>query len=277
MVGGQYKPVDIAQYALFQYGRLKAGYPEAETSFLNQARYLMRAQRPDGSYIYETPVPEYGAGPCWSSAMAQGEAISVLLRAWLWTGDDRFKAAAQSAAQPLCLDTRHGGVAYLRNGDVFFEEVATPDPCHILNGHLFAAFGIWELLRVRLGNELLRNIFAASLETLSQWITLFDAEAWSYYDLAVDTTGARHLALLLYHNFHIAQLRVFAAMTGNAVFDVTASRWESALASFAQRVRLWSYGARVVARALLKRLGVGGSMRWMPMPIEAIGEAMPAS
>jgi|SRR5579872_103100 len=267
LIGGVYKPADIAQYALSQHEALCEGFVQAKPMFLAQARYLQRAQRDDGSYPYTQPNPEYSAASGWISAMAQGEAASVLMRAWVLTQDQDLKNAAEKALVPLRKDVARGGASFIRGSSVFFEEVATPNPCHILNGHLFAAFAIWEAVQIGLADEELKNLHAVSISTLGRWLDLYDAGGWSYYDLATDLEGQRHLASLFYHQFHISQLEVYGAMTGVLQFTRKAMLWRRAVGQLSARVRVWQYGLRVVANALTRKLLGRKRAAWEPMQL----------
>jgi len=245
LIDGRYNPVDIAQFALTCFQR-------RPQTFLKQADFLRDAQRLDGGYPYEIALPPYGAASGWLSAMAQGEAASVLLRAFWTTDDRRYADAALRALEPLLRDVRDGGVSFLRGNDVFFEEVAV-DPHHILNGHLFAAFGLWEAIRAGVADAPLIALHDRAVDTLLRWLPDFDSGGWSCYDLAVDERGERHLAPLGYHHFHIAQLRVYAVMTGRAAFAKQADRWEAALREKSVRRRVWSYGAYWLLNAIQRK------------------------
>ena len=80
-----YHPIRIAQFALHRFGVWHdTSDASARKDVLDQAAWL-RDRQEDGAraglYRFEFPWTKYGAGTGWSSAMAQGEAISVLLRA----------------------------------------------------------------------------------------------------------------------------------------------------------------------------------------------------
>lgn len=271
---GQYLPVTIAQFAFHEYARYAASEAnDAKVRFLAQAEYFVRAQRADGGYPYEEPLPDYGATAGWLSGMAQGEAASVLLRAHSLTNDERFRDAGVRALEPLKHDTRAGGASFIRDGAVFFEEVATPEPCHILNGHLFAAFGVWEYARLGLGSADVRLLHEDAAKTLARWLRRFDDDGWSLYDLAIGESGARHIAPLWYHHFHIAQLNVYAQMTGNPLFHDMADRWERALGDIGVRARVWRRNATYLARDVRRRLaGKPRAAFSAPDPRTLIGE-----
>ncbi len=144
---GSYNHVSIAQFALHQYERARED-ERARIAFFRHAGYLRDALEVDGTLRFPFSLPDYDLQPGFISAMAQGEAVSVFLRAYALGNDERYMDAARSALVPLERSTDSGGATLMRGNDVFFEEV--PDlPTHILNGHLWAAFGVWEACRVR--------------------------------------------------------------------------------------------------------------------------------
>ncbi len=253
--GSYYNTVRISQYALFHHARwVKTRDRDARRRFLDQATHLVNAQQHDGGYPYPIPLPAYGAESGWLSGMAQGEAASVLLRAYAETGDKTYIEKGRRALGPLRTDVAHGGAAYIRGGDVFFEEVATKAPCHILNGHLFAAFAVWEYGKFGFGDDEFAMLHEKAVDTLRRWIWRYDAGGWSCYHLGADAHGRRHYAPLWYHHFHIAQLRVYGAMTGIDAFRRVADRWDFALSNLRVRARVWRYHAQLIARGASRRI-----------------------
>ncbi len=265
-LGSYRNPVQIAQFALTQYALAYDGHHMARARFLAQADWLIEAQRLDGGYPYPIALPAYNAAPGWLSGMAQGEAASVLLRAYSLTQDPRYRDAGLRALAPLRRDVRDGGASFLRDGAVFFEEVAAQPECHILNGHLYAAFAVWEYVRFGLGDEDLAHLHANAVETLKRWLPAYDAGGWSCYDLAIDDAGRRHYAPLWYHHFHIAQLRIYALMTATPAFAAMAERWNEALERNDVRARVWRYNAKSLLRSLRRRVTHGSVVAFAPLP-----------
>lgn len=256
---GLYTPVTMAQFAFHEYAQYTAKKtPLARIRFLAQADYFVRHQRDDGGYPYSLALPDYGARPGWLSAMAQGEIASVLLRAYALTGDERYLERGVRALSPLKLDTRSGGATFFRDGAVFFEEVATDDPCHILNGHLFAAFGVWEYVRFGIAGDDIYALHQDAVRTLESWLPKFDCDGWSAYDLALDEHGRRHLSPMWYHQFHIAQLHVYGCMTGVRAFSEMSERWRDALARKRVRAQVWRYHADSLVHAVRRRISRKG-------------------
>jgi heparosan-N-sulfate-glucuronate 5-epimerase len=265
-LGSYRNPVQIAQYALYRYDNAAAGDPDAVASFLAQADWLVRAQASDGTYRYDVPAALYSATTNWISGMAQGEAAAVLLRAYALTANGDYLKAGARALSSLFHDVRTGGASFIRGDDVFFEEAAVAPECHILNGHLYAAFAVWEYARHVRDDQDYAALHHDAQRTLNRWLSSYDDRGWSCYDLAVDDAGRRHYAPLWYHHFHIAQLRIFTSMTGDARYAAMAARWNRALSDYGVRARVWSYSAQSVLRAIRRRIRGAPVRGFVPLP-----------
>jgi hypothetical protein len=253
LYNGAYNSVSIAQYALHCYDKAHAGDRDARAAFLCQAAYLREAQHPDGSYPYAYGHADFCLGPGWISAMSQGEACSVFLRAFALTKDQQYLDCAIAALKPLEYNTEAGGATYMSNNDTFFEEVAGM-PTHILNGHLCAAFAVWEACEYGIASRRLQELHEAAIDTLVRWLPLYDDRGWSFYDLGIQARAKRHYVPITYHQTHIVQLRVYAAMTGREEFAAMANRWEESLQRWDVRARVWSDGAKRLAESAFRRM-----------------------
>ena len=242
-----YHAIRIAQYALQQYGEWHAtGQDTARQQFLLHAQWLRDNQQSshgiEGTYVFDFPWPKYGAMETWRSAMAQGEAVSVLLRAEHLFPGAGFGSAAERAAEPFHATVHNGGVVWRQGRNVFLEEVANEYAPHILNGCIFALWGIWEL-QERTGNARLAALVEQSVETLARWLPRYDCGWWSLYSLMRSGNGHPHVATLKYHAFHIAQMNVLAEMFSNDAFHKTAQRWADHLADRRCRLRVLTSNA----------------------------------
>lgn len=249
-----YHPIRIAQYALSQFGSWYAGGDEAaRREFEIHASWLRDNQRTEdgipGLYVFDFPWPKYGAPAGWRSAMAQGEAISVLLRADAIMPGHGYATAAERASIPFrhAIDT--GGVVWRERDATFLEEIANVHAPHVLNGCIFALWGIWELYES--ANETwLSALIEETLQTLRRWLDRFDNGWWSLYSLMRSGNGHDHIATLKYHAFHIAQMHVLSRMFRDDIFAITADRWTEYLSSRRSQVRvLLSNAASVLDRA----------------------------
>jgi hypothetical protein len=225
-----YHPIRIAQFALHRHDLWRSsGDPAARGDVLAQAVWLRDHQErtfPTGAYRFDFAWRKYAASPGWMSAMAQGEAISVLLRAHSMEGASGFDAAAERAALPFRHDIAQGGVVWRDGTAVFFEEIATDSAAHVLNGCIFALWGLWEL-GAATNEPWIDDLIGRAVATLRSWIARFDTGWWTRYSLLRSATGLSHVATLKYHQFHIAQMRVLAKMFDEPVFERAADRWET--------------------------------------------------
>ena len=73
--------------------------------------------------------------------MAQGQGISVLMRALKETQNIKYQKAAQDAFQVFLVPTDSGGVNYIDNdGNHWIEEYIVHPPTHILNGFIWGLY-----------------------------------------------------------------------------------------------------------------------------------------
>jgi hypothetical protein len=155
----------------------------------------------------------------WYSGMAQGVALSLLVRLGEATGDPTWQQAADavfasfgapvSATQPWAVRVDGAGYLWLE------EYPRTPATMseQVLNGHLYAIYGVWDYWRVT------RSAQAAAL---------FDGAATMvahYVPSAFRRPGAASVYSLLrktphesYHAVHVNQLHHLAALAAAPVF-----------------------------------------------------------
>lgn len=241
LTGTFYHPIRIAQFALHRYGEwLASANSVARDDFLTHARWLRENQQRHGLaglYRFAFAWGKYGAEPGWCSAMAQGEAISVLLRAEHIAPGNGYGDAAVRAAVPFAHDIGRGGVVWRDGKNVFFEEIANEHAPHVLNGCIFALWGLWEL-RERTGSGWLDPLIEDSVSTLKRWVDHFDTGWWTLYSLLQTSNGRRHVATLKYHQFHVAQMHVLGQMFGEPAFAQAAARWSAYTGRNENRARL---------------------------------------
>jgi len=209
-----------------------------ETHFQNAAKWLKDAQSPDGRWPIEVEKELDGYNKLssgWSSAMAQGHGISMMVRAAQVTGDDSYWAAASAALTPYKTSTSSGGVANQFMGQaVWFEEYPFPEGHFVLNGFMYALIGLYDLSSARdapadLGNEA-RRLFQTGMTSLKTLLPLYDAGKGSFYDLThFIKKRAPNLARWDYHTVHIQQLRLLNSFLHDEMLSEFATRWNGYL------------------------------------------------
>lgn len=151
------------------------------------------------------------------SSMAQGEAISLLVRYAKYDRTQECLAAAKKAYDFLLLPRDKGGVADYKEGQLFLYEF-TYKPL-VLNGWIFSAWGLLDYYKAT-GDERAKEAWLMTSKTMADSLSDFDRKFWSNYNTAQAITSS------FYHKLHIAQLNVMYALTGIDPFNVYAKRWE---------------------------------------------------
>jgi heparosan-N-sulfate-glucuronate 5-epimerase len=263
LAAGVRHPVEIVQYGLEQHARWRRRKDErARDRFLLQAKWAANAQCEigliRGCYAFPCGDRRYGCYKGFLSAKAQGQAISLLLRAYEETQSPVFLERAISAAAPFFVDVRRGGVQWNSGDDVFFEGPAALPPSHVLNSWIYALWGLFELARVT-NDPKAEDLYARSLGTLEKYLPCYDTGSWSYATLLAAPSGFRRYSSLKRHVSHVAQLHVLLSMTRNELFSVVAERWRRYITSLESLASL--LGNAVPSIVLSAELTIPGGAR----------------
>jgi heparosan-N-sulfate-glucuronate 5-epimerase len=244
-IGRQYNPIAIAQYGLGNYNLFRrTGSAECRNKFSQVADWLVLhlEQNPQGlavwNHNFDWEYRDTLRAP-WYSALAQGQGVSVLVRAHRQSGDPRYLDAAQRALASFFKPADEGGVTFTdQQGDLWFEEYVVSPPTHILNGFIWAAWGIYDyFLATR--DRSAQELFARAVSTLTHNLDRYDLGFWSLYEQS--GTRLPMVASPFYHQLHIVQLRVMHRLTGDEKFARVADRWESYGRSRSKRTRALCY------------------------------------
>jgi hypothetical protein len=187
--------------------------------------------------------------PPWSSAMAQGEATSLLVRAASALDWPEYLDAAARAVEPLL---RVGSVLVSETPEgPVLQEYPTVPPAHVLNGWIWALWGLYDagIALADRGESLqrvaadARSAFDAGCRTLAARLPLYDVgRGWSRYDLL--PRRIPNVASPFYHRLHVEQLRALALLApGIPAFSDVSARWSASLSSTAARMQALSLKA----------------------------------
>ncbi|HZR56199.1 MAG TPA: D-glucuronyl C5-epimerase family protein [Terriglobales bacterium] len=244
-IGLQYNPIAIAQWGLGNFNLFKRTQePTYKTKFVAASDWLCDhlVQNSSGIWVWQHHFDwEYRSkleAP-WHSGLAQGQGISLLVRAHAETGDVRYREAADRAFQSFLKPITEGGITFTdERGDLWFEEYIVSPPTHILNGFIWAAWAVYDYF-LATGDELAQRFFRNSIETLRNNLHCYDAGFWSLYE----DSGTRlpMLASPFYHQLHIVQLHVLHRITGEDIFQQYADKWERYAKSPSKRTRALCY------------------------------------
>ena len=218
---------DTAQLALGWHERALLGDASAADEFIRLAGDLARSGEAASDALvwpYSVALPKYAAPIPWYSAMAQGQIASVFIRAFQHQADDRWADLARRALAHVLAPGPQGFLSETPDGLVLEEVCPTAAPSHILNGWIFALWGVRDVA-LGLGDDDANRVLAATTDCLVRTLPRYDTGRWSRYSLYPHPRT--DLAKPFYHRLHITQLGVMHALTGIAEFSKVAQRWRS--------------------------------------------------
>lgn len=248
-IGQQYNPIAIAQWGLANGNIFFASGDESRRErSLKAANWLVSNLEQNAhdvwvwNHHFDWEYRDRLKAP-WYSGLAQGQGISLLLRAHAMTEEEKYLETAERAFVPLTKRVADGGVLFddeqqslvnknlaaksssdhSASRDLWIEEYIVDPPTHILNGFIWALWGVFDYWLAR-GDAKAGQLWDRGVESLIANLGRYDAGYWSLYEQS--GTRLQMLASPFYHRLHIVQLRVMAKLTGEAKFTGFAERWE---------------------------------------------------
>lgn len=208
----------IANYQAFLFTKEQRYY----TTFMKWANHFVERQN-DGKWEWSIDVPARGIKAPWISGLSQSVGISLLLRAYQSTHDEKYLNAATKAMKWLALPISKDGVAMYTDEGTWFEEYPNKaDPSHVLNGHIWALFGIWDYYRVT-GDPKAKELFDNGIKVIKATINHYDTGFWVVYAASnnVDYIKGNYMA------FMIQQMKVLYSITGDEFFNTYSKKWNT--------------------------------------------------
>lgn len=199
--------IDIFQYGIAAFDLYLL---TREAQYLDKlkasAEWALAKQQADGGWdAFSHKKPD-----CPQSAMAQGEAISMLIRAYLVFKDDRYLTAVKSAKEFMLKPVEEGGTTVYKNGNPYFYEYI--NEALVLNGWIFSAWGLYDYAKF-FKDESVLEVWTKTVNAMVEKLHEYDYGDWSLY-----SDNGRSLANPFYHKLHIAQLNVMYDLTGKDEF-----------------------------------------------------------
>lgn len=105
---------------------------------------------------------------------------------------------------------------------IFYEEYPSHYKYHVLNGFIFALWGLYDFYRLD-GSQEAKNLFDAGLNTLIHFLPEFDIGYWSLYHIG---QGLKNPATIPYHRLHVNQLEAMYQLSGAAIFKKYHDLWQ---------------------------------------------------
>jgi hypothetical protein len=197
---------------------LKTGKTQYAEKVVDIADYLIKCiEWVDGSamlYDYESDTRN---SPGVSCAMNQGEAISVLVRAYSFSKDLKYLRSAEDLFRAFNNAYGKAGVTKTIQNSIWFLEGGKK----ILNGHIYALLGLYDLSKVT-NDKKIELLFNDGIESVKKLVPLFDSGFWSWYWI----NTPKYMASAMYHNLHICQLKILYNITQVEELNFLALKFE---------------------------------------------------
>ncbi len=256
--GRTYNPAYVAWYGLASLeGWLRGRDPSGQRTFMEQVEWLRRraVPRDDGSVVWPLTFA-WQEGECrleapWISAMAQGLAISALVRSHRITADRQVLELCRAATEVFRKNVEDGGVRTLEAGGALYEEYPGFPLPRVLDGYLFSLLGLYDYA-AQTHDPAVSRLFADGIDGLVQMLPSWDYRGkWSWY-------GSRgFLCPLHYHKLNSVLLATLARLSGEPTVAHYARAWDPARLTMLDRAGVFPAFLVTKNRSRLKRL-----LRW---------------
>lgn len=237
-----YNPVTVSQYCLTVYGKYLKGKDTLE-NFIKATDKLVSLQDDTGAFRYQNSFKYYITGqimePGWVSGMAQGQAISVLTRAYYATKDIKYLESAKRSLEFLITPIEQGGtmgtlkdLSPLLDNYIIFEEYIANPHSYTLNGFMFTLIGLYDYTRVDNiaycdSVNMAKDNLDKGIETLKLILPLYDLGGITAYDLGFITYNTEPHIVPRYHAVHIQLLNgLHSVLKDNQLLDYF-QKWAS--------------------------------------------------
>lgn len=226
-------PTLRVQYALTHWDAyIFSGDKRYANHLLTIADHLISVSKNGQIQWTNKTIPAHGiTNTPWISALTQSQATSVLLRAYQYTGSQKYRDAADMTYRWLTVSEDQGGLLSKDIG-TWFEEYPTQSPngnsSHVLNGTIFGAFGVWDYYRVT-GDKSAKALFAQNISAIKANMNWYDLGYWTVYSHLnrVDTVNG------IYMQFITLQMYSLGKITGDPYWTELGNKWSTAQRSSA--------------------------------------------
>ncbi len=229
IIGTTYNPAYVAWYGLMRLDRALEHADSAGTqSFLGQVEWLVThgVRRKDDAIVWPYTF-DWQEGHCtlrapWISAMAQGLAMSALIRGYRITRRAQLLDLCYGAVRVFEEDIREGGVRTLESGHALYEEYPAYPLPRVLDGFLFSLLGLYDL-SVETKDQRIRQLFIAGIDGLKHALPFWNyRNKWSWYG----SHGC--LCPPHYHMLNCQLLSVLGQLSSESILARTVELWSPA-------------------------------------------------
>lgn len=226
-----YHPTNLAQYALSLFPSKDKITDEEKKRFIKISNFICNSCiNDDGGIPFHFSFNLKNLvyfNRTFYSAMTQGQVLSVLSRAYLLTGEEKYKSIAnkvfsfmnRNCKTDLSQFCKHFSELKKIRNNIMFEEYVHRTDSYVLNGSLFAIAGIHDWFEIS-GLQEVKEAFDKACDTIAILLPYYDFYGISSYDLLHFTCGANADFTCVYaHDYHIAILDALYYWTKNEIFS----------------------------------------------------------
>lgn len=204
----------------------------------------------------ERKVPGFNTlKPGWISAMGQGQAMSLLARAYYMYNDTRVIKALSRALKPFTIRSSEGGVkAVFMDRYTWYEEYPTTPSLFVLNGFLYSLIGLYDFktlieeqlldssgkflpevvkrfqqdgVDIGASYKLVSQLWEDGMTSAKAMLPLYDGGSRTFYDLRHFVLKTQpNVARWDYHATHLCQLALLSTVSDDPVFKQFFDFWQ---------------------------------------------------
>jgi heparosan-N-sulfate-glucuronate 5-epimerase len=231
-IGKHYNPITITQHSDKYYEKyIRDGDPQSKIMYLRHMDWLVNNAITIGNYsFFEYPFPfpyssDYQLSSPWYSAMAQGEVVPRLIKAYQITDNKTYLETARKSLNVLFIDIENPcncGVTIksLKDG-WWYEEYANSTELgpRVLNGMMFTLLGIHDYYKLT-GDPRSLYLFNQGILSLKNNLHIYDKNGThSYYD-------NQGFESMTYHDIHVDLLGKLYDITRDDLFKKYYENWK---------------------------------------------------
>jgi hypothetical protein len=237
-IGNQVNPEAAFQYALALHDQfLVTKDPGFRDKFWLYIHYFYAQQNPAGLWAYH--FDWHGSKAPWYSALAQARGASVMLRAWLLSGEKKYLTATKNALALFRLPIEQGGFLHrFKPCESLYYEEYPQTPTGVLNGFMSSLINIWEV-RHWLQEKWADELWTLGLTSLQSMLPYYSMGWWSLYDLDANTPIA-NVNSPRYHLLEMNYLRVLSLLSKSNLLENEYQKRVRQYHRFRSRIRAYS-------------------------------------
>lgn len=181
----------------------------------------------------------------WFSALSQGLAISVLVRAYLLSEDIKLLELAKKATRIYEVEVKNGGIKTLEDGYVFYEEYPSYPLARVLDGFIFSLLGLYDYYLVSKDLKV-KRLFEDGYKALTNNIQYWNYNnIWSWYG------SHGNLSSPMYNKLNLCLLLAMYNITKDDTLKKLALSWSPENLGNVGKLKLWVYYHYLLFRRIL--------------------------